>query len=269
MSVFTPEEARRLAALTFRRSDKFSSASKQLEAGKAKQKLLGLENELLTVLRAAEQRYEDCRQEIDCISKLRRSDRYLPQFCADLARRLKAVKESLAKLDPISREELDSVARYQDSSTEEMHERIDVLLAWLQDAAHSPLDDEHARISAANKAQPGVRVVARRKGGRKLGIGNSRVVRLPFEEFAKEIRNFLISPGVGIEFSFDDKTRDDLDPVIREPVSEAARLLYEAARLLDSRVEVADIDKVIEAVNENPEFRDELLDDKMVKVLTG
>jgi hypothetical protein len=262
MSVFTPEEVRRLAALTFRRSDKFSSPGEQLAAGKAKQKLLGRENELLMVLQAAERRYEDCWQEVECIKKLRKSDRNLPQLCVDLASQLNTVKESLAKLDWISRQQLDLVARYQDSSADEMHERIDVLLAWLHDAAQPPWFDERAHTSTADR----VRVIAQGKAGRKLGIGDSRVVRLPFEEFAKEIRNFLIS--VGIEFSFDDISRDDLDPVIREPVSEAARLLYEAARLLDSRVEVADIDEVIGAVQKNPEFREELLDDKMVKVLT-
>ena len=251
MSVFTPANTQELAAIAFRfRIDKFSSPGEQAEAGEAHQPLVGKEDELLKALRAGEQRYSECRQELEAIRRLRKSDKELPDACADMARGLHSVKDDLTELDDFSRGQLDSIAQYKNSSIEEMHAYLEKLIEWLTKGAelHFP-------------PQP-------KMPGRKPGVSNSGVLRLPLEEFAKEIMNFLASPEIQIAFSFEAIPRHDLENHPRELISAAARLLYEAARFLDPDVKVADIDGVMREVKDNPEFREELLGDKTVDALT-
>jgi hypothetical protein len=246
MSVFTPANTQELAAIAFRFRVKFNSPEEQAERGQAHRPLVGKEDELLKALRAGEQRYSECRQELKAIRKLRKSENELPVLCADMARKLNSIKDDLTELDVVSREELDSAAQCQGSSIEEMHARLEKLLEWLIGGAEVYLPHQQ------------------KMPGRTRGAGNSGVLRLPLEEFAKELRNFLRSPEVGVAFRFDAVPRQDLENGRRELTSATARLLYEAARLLDPRVEVVDIEAVMRAVKRNPEFREELLDDPTV-----
>jgi len=252
MSPFNHFEAERLAAMAFRfRADKFTSHIQQNMCGNPHRPLVGKEHELLEVLLAGEQRYRDCKRELEIILDLRSSDRKLPVFCAQMANNLSVIQNALRGLDYVSRTEMDSIARCLGSDADEMHAHIDRVLQWL-------------------RARPDIEGIEGEKAvGRKRGLSNAGVLRLPLEEFAKEIRNFLLSPDVRIKFSFKAITRHDREGTPREPVSAAARLLYEGALLLDSRVEVADIDEVMRAVNQNPEFREELFDDPTVDSLTA
>jgi hypothetical protein len=164
---------------------------------------------------------------------------------------------------------MNGIAHGLGSSAAEMHACINKVQQWFNEGGRAA----GMVVSTHEKA-----------AGRKRGVSNAGITRLPLEEFAKEVRNFLISPNVRIEFSFQAVTRSD-KPAIRrrpastrgrllrkthprEPVSAAACLLHEASLLLDPRVQVADIDAIIRAVNQNPEFREELLEDEIVHALT-
>jgi hypothetical protein len=242
MSKFTIEEARRLAALTFRYLPQhFDSPEEQIEAGKVDRPLLGKEHKLLAVLQAREQRFNDCYKEVETIKALRESDRELPARCAALVAQLSDINRSLTRLDGVSRDELDSIAHWLGSSAAEMHTRIDDLLAWLREAAMDDVD------------------TARRKVGRKKGS----IVRLALGEFAKEIRAFLISDEVRMQFGYQ---VDELDAT--KLMSPAARLLFEASRYLVPRVDSADIKAVMAAVRRNAEFQEEFHGDTAVDALT-
>lgn len=248
MSVFTYQRAHALANETFRFSLKFDSADEQKRCGMADRLLLGKEDALLKALRAGEQRYADCKTELQAIIKLRSADTKLPAQCATMSQKLREVLLALSALDEVSREELDSIARCRGSSSEEMSGYLRTVSAWLDSGTEELF----------SKRQKAV--------GRKRGVGKGGALRLPLEEFAKELRSFLLE--VGVAFTFEAITREDHQPPDREPVSAAARLLYGAARLLEPRVEVSDIEAVMKAVNQSPAFRDELLGDTMVEALT-
>ncbi|WP_426612539.1 hypothetical protein [Bradyrhizobium sp. McL0616] len=249
MSMFTDHHARALAGDTFRFRVKFDSADEQKRRGKAVQPLVGKESALLKALRVGEQRYVDCKTELQAIRKLRNADTKLPAQCATMGEKLREVVLALSALDDVSREELDSIARSRGSSAEEMNGYLEKALDWL-DAGTEEL------FSKRQKA-----------AGRKRGVGKGGAERVPLEEFAKELRYFLLE--IGLVFTFEATTREDRHPPDRVPVSAAARLLYSAARLLDHRVEVSDIEAVMKAVNQKPEFREELLGDVVVDALTG
>jgi hypothetical protein len=249
---FTDKDARRFAANAFRfRADKFSSADEQIKLGQAHRPLVGKEKELLKALMSARRRYIACKDEIKTIRQLRKSDAELSEQCAAIAERLQQITDTLSGLDEISREELNLIALGQGSSFEEMCERLEDLLCWATEGA----DEEFF---------PPIQKTA----GSKLGIGKGGVPRVPFEEFAKELRNFLLRPDIGMEFSFEDARRDNRDRTIHEPVSAAARLLYDATRTLDDRVKVTDVGAVMRAAKRKPEFRNELLGDPAVDALT-
>jgi hypothetical protein len=252
MSSFTREHAHRLAKNTFRyRPDKFGSPDHQKQCGKADQPLVGKEEKLLEALRAGEQRYFECKAEIETIRKLRKSDAELPQRCVAVANRLREIAEALSGFDGIAREEMNLIAVCQGSSFEEMSERLNDLLYWVAEGA----DEDFFPL-------------VQKTAGAKLGMSKRGLFRVPFEEFAKELRGFLLRPDVGVKFGFESVTRDDLDPIICEPVSAAARLLYGATRILDDRVEVADVRAVMRAIKRKPEFRNELLGDPSVDAVT-
>ena len=202
MSVFSPTDARDLAAIAFRYR---ISPNENAQAGA--RALVGKEDELLIALRAGEQRYFACRQELQAIRGLRKSDKDLPEACGDLARRLRSIKDDLAKLGDFSRGQLDSIARYRSSTIEEMDAQFENLIQWLTQGAE-------LRACPQPKAP-----------GKKPGVSNFGVLRLPLEEFAKEIRNFLVSPEVRIPFSFEAIPRVDLEGEPRELISAAARLM--------------------------------------------
>ena len=242
MSKFTIEDARRLAALTFRyRPQDFDTPDAQIEAGKADRPLLGKEDKLLAALQAGEQRYNDCYEEVETIKALRKSDKELPARCATLAAQLSDIQGNLNRLDDVSRDELDSIAQGLGSSAAEMHTRIDDLLAWLREAA---MDDVNT---------------APRKVGRKKGS----IVRLALGEFAKEIRAFLISDEVRMQFGYQ---VDESDAT--KLMSPAARLLFEASRYLEPGVDSADVKAVMAAVRRNAEFQEEFHGDPAVDALT-
>lgn len=249
MSLFTPHHARALADETFRFQIKYGSADKQKRDGKAIQLLVGKEDPLLRALRAGEQRYVECKTELQAIRKLRHAYNELPVQCAGMVKKLREVVQALSALDEVSREELDSMARCRGSSVEEMSRDLERHLGLLDEGSEELF----------SKRQ--------KTAGRKRGVGKGGAQRLPLEEFAKELRVFLLEAEV--PFTFEAATREDCHPVDQVPVSAAARLLYGAARLLDQRVELSDIEAVIKSVNENPEFREELLGDAMVDALTG
>ncbi|MET4118797.1 hypothetical protein ABIB85_005426 [Bradyrhizobium sp. JR1.5] len=249
MSLFTPHHARALADETFRFQIKYDSADEQKRLGKAIQLLVGKEDALLTVLRAGEQRYVDCKRELQDIRKLRYVYNELPVRCAGMAKKIREVVQALSAIDEISREELDSMARCRGSSVEEMTGDLERLLGLL---------DEGSKELFSKR---------QKTAGRKRGVGKGGAQRLPLEEFAKELRVFLLEAGVA--FTFEAATRQERHPVDHVPVSAAARLLYGAARLLDQRVELSDIEAVIKSVNEKPEFREELLGDATVDALTS
>jgi hypothetical protein len=251
MTSFTLDHALRIAGNTFRfRPDRFGSADQQKRCGEADRPLVGKEQELLEALRADEQRYEQCKAEIRVIRKLRRSDADLPEWCANVADDLETIVESLASLDGISQDELDSIARKQGHSLEEIRGYLEKALSWAEDGAEELFP----------KPQ--------KTRGRKPGVGKGNVQLVPLEEFAKEIRSFWLRE-TGFKFSFEATTRYDLDPIIREPTSAATRLLYDACRILDDRVDVIHIEALIRVINKNPEFRKELLGDPAVDALTG
>ena len=248
MSVFTEEETDRLAALTFRfRLREFRTPDEQIHAGKADRPLLGKEDGLRAALRAAEQRYLDCSEEVKVIEALRRSERELPGRCAMLASQLINIKNSLVDLDVVSRTELDSIAHELGSSAAEMHEKIDDLMTWLQKTAEP--SDPHER----------------RKSGRKKG---KNVARLALEEFAKEMRLFLTSDGVGMRFGYEEIVRHDLETCPIELISPVARLLFEAAKLLNPELQIVDIKAVMAAVRRSQEFRNDFIGDSAVDALT-
>jgi hypothetical protein len=241
MSKFTMEEARRLAALTFRYLPQhFDTPDKQIQEGKADRPLLGKEDKLLVALQAGERRYNDCYKEVETIKALRKSDRELPARCATLAAQLSDIQCNLIRLDHVSRDELDSVAHWLGSSAAEMHARIGDLLAWLREAAMYDVD------------------TASRKVGRKKGSA----VRLALAEFAKEIRKLF--DEVGMHFGFQ---ADELD--VTKLMSPAARLLYGASRCLEEpSVGSADIKAAIVAANHDHDLRDEFHGDPAVDALT-
>jgi hypothetical protein len=252
MSSFTLQHARRLADNAFRyRPDKFRSPDQQKRCGEANRLLVGKEKELLEALRAGERRYLACNTEIKTIRKLRKSDVELPQKCAAMANSLQEVADALSGFDNIGREEMNLIAVSQGSSFEEMSERLNDLLYWVAEGA-----DE-------NFFPP-----VQKTAGAKLGVGKGGLLRVPFEEFAKELRSFLLRPDVGVKFSFESIPRDDLDPTIYEPVSAAARLFYDAMRILDNGVKLGDVQAVIRAVKRKPEFRTDLLGDSAVDAHT-
>ena len=76
-----------------------------------------------------------------------------------------------------------------------MHACINKVQQWFDAGGRAP----EIAVSAGEKA-----------AGRKPGVSNAGVIRLPLEEFAKEVRNFLISPDVRIGFKFEAITRHDL-----------------------------------------------------------
>ncbi|MBR0940243.1 hypothetical protein [Bradyrhizobium liaoningense] len=248
MTLFARHHAHALADDTFRFRITFDSADEQKRCGKAVQPLVGKEDALLKALRAGEQRYVECKTELQAIQKLRRADTDLPARCAKMGEKLKEVVQVLSVLDDVSRQELDSMAHLHGSSVQEMSGHLEKLLSCL-DAGSEELFSKRQKTA-----------------GRKRGVGKGGVQRVPLEEFAKELRNFLLKEGV--PFTFEAATRDDRQPVDHVPVSAAARLLYRAARVLDRRVELSDIEAVIMAVNKKPEFREELLGDAMVDALT-
>jgi hypothetical protein len=252
MSSFTLEHARGLAENTFRfRPDKFETPDQQRWCGEADRPLLGNEKRLLDALRAGEQRYLECKAEIESIRQLRKSDAELPQRCAAITEDLQKATDALSRLDKVSREELNLIALQHDACFDEMYERLESVLSWLGEGADGFFPE-------SNKSQ-----------GRKPGVSNGGVQRVPLQEFAKEIRNFLLHPDIGVKFSFEALTREDLDPIVREPISAAARLLYNATRILDHRVGIADVEAVMRAVNRYPDFREELLGDPAIDALTG
>jgi hypothetical protein len=261
MSAFTLDHVRQLADNAFRfRPDKFKSADQQKRCGKALRQLVGKEDKLLEALRAGEQRYKECQAEISFIRELRRSDAALPQWCANLAETLGRIVDSLESLDQVSRHELDSVGRTQGSSFEQIRESLERARAWAEEGAKE--------VDLNQQETPGPTKPQKTTRGRKPGVGKANVQRVPLEEFAKEIRTFWLHE-TSFKFSFEAITREDLDPVVREPVSAAARLLYYATRMLDPRVEVGHIEALMRAVNREPDFRTELLDDPIVTALTS
>lgn len=249
MSVFTEQESDRLAALTFRfRPREFSTPDEQIRAGKASRPLLGKKKVgLLAALQAAEQRYLDCIEEVDVIKALRRSERELPTRCAMLVDLLAEFRSRLVDLDVVARTELDVSANWLGSSAAEMHKKIDDLMTWLQQTAEPSYHHK------------------RRKSGRKKG---KNVARLALEEFAKEMRLFLTSNDVGMRFGYEEIVRDELETCPIELVSPAARLLFEAAKLLNPDVQIGDIKPVMTAVRRSPEFRKDFVDDAGVDALT-
>jgi hypothetical protein len=249
MSFFTLEHARLIADNAFRfRPDKFESPDQQKRLGEADRPLVGKEQKLLEALRAGEQRYRECKSEITAIGKLRKSDAELSRQCDGIADTLREIAEKLSRLDEVSREEMNAIALYQGSSFEDMSQRLDDLLDWF--------------AKGADEAFPSPPV--QKTAGAKLGMGKGGVFRVPLEEFAKELRNFLVQPDVGVKFSFEEVKREDLDPPINEPVSVAARLLYDAARILNDSVKIGDVRTVMGAVRRNPDFRGEFLGDPAV-----
>jgi hypothetical protein len=244
MSAFTIEHARQFADNAFRfRPDKFGTADKQKRSGEAHRPLVGKEEALLGALLAGEQRYEWCKEEISAIRKLRRSDAQVLHWCTNTAKELRKILESLDSLDPLSLDELDRISETQ------VRQDFEKTLSWAQEGAEELFP----------KAPKGA--------GRKPGVGKRNVELVPLEEFAKEIRIFL--QEAGLSFSFDAITRHDLDPVAREPISVAARLLYDATRVLDARIELCNVEAIMRAVKRNPRFRTELLGDPAVDAITS
>jgi hypothetical protein len=223
MSVFTKDEACRLAALTFR-------------AGDAGRPLVGKEDELLASLRKGERRFYDWNRHLESAKALGSWKEEFPSRCAIIASLLHKTKRGLNDLDKVSRDELDSIARTIGSSWSEMQTRIDELLHWLRQGIGNPS-------------------FGRKKSGSLKGTSKKGVVRSPFEEFAKELRIFLISNRVKVRFSYNDIIRHDLKGKPTEATSAAARLLYEAAKVLDRRIKLADIEAVMAEIRRNPEFR--------------
>jgi hypothetical protein len=252
-SVFTLEEARRLAALTFRfHEKKFASPEKQLEAGEAHQPLVGKEYELLAALKAGEERYRRSERAIAILRDLRNSDREFPRQCARLALTLRSVRQDLSDLSEVMLGQLNSIATYQGSSGAEVHARIEALITLFQ---------EGARIPTRYK---------RKKAGKKLGKSNVGVDRPPLEEFAKEIRRVLILPDVDVNFGFEVAIRIESKKRSRLLVSPAARLLHEAALLLDKKVDIPDIKVVMKKVQQRPNFReDNPFDDAIINALAS
>src|SRR5437588_691652 len=104
MSSFTLEHACQLAENAFRfRPDKFESPDQQKRLGAADRPLAGKEQKLLEALRAGEQRYQECKAEIEAIRKLRKSDAELPQQCDAIADTLREIAKTLSRLDEVSR----------------------------------------------------------------------------------------------------------------------------------------------------------------------
>jgi len=138
MSVFTIDLARQFVDNAFRsRPKQFRSADEQKRSGKAHRPLLGKDKELLEALRAGEQRYRECKAEIEVIRLLRKSDAELPRQCTATANSLQEITEALSRLDRISREELNSIALYQGSSFDEMYERLEKVLCCINEGTES------------------------------------------------------------------------------------------------------------------------------------
>ncbi|MCK1521999.1 hypothetical protein [Bradyrhizobium sp. 17] len=195
MSVFTRHHAHALADDTFRFRITFDSPNDQKGLGEAVQPLVGKEDALLKALRAGEQRYVECKTELQAIQKLRSAYTDLPAQCAGMGKKLREVAQVLSGLDDVSREELNSMAHPHGSSVEEMSEYLEKVLGWL-DAGSEELFSKPQKTA-----------------GRKRGVGKGGSQRLPLEEFAKELRNFLLEERVA--FTFEAATREDRRPVDR------------------------------------------------------
>jgi hypothetical protein len=234
--IFTKEDAEEIAAETFR----FRYYQDQGKASAANRPLAGKENQLLEALNKAAAVYWDWMGVLEGLRKFHDVERSLSRKCSELVDLLQQSLSCLAALDVDERAEFDFIAEAADSSVTTIEEQ----LAHIVQSAHD------------------VQIKAKRptaKRGRKPGIGKNDVWFVPLEEFAKVIRNFWISV-TGDGFTFDQAPREDLGPHIREPASESARLLFFAARKLEKRIEIAHIESVIEAVEQNPRFRPERWD---------
>ena len=65
---------------------------------------------------------------------------------------------------------------------------------------------------------------------------------------------------VDFVFGFDDTSMDHIDPKLREATSAAARLVFAAAKILDERCTLANVEEVMTAVRTSPEFRKDVFD---------
>jgi hypothetical protein len=242
MTSFTLEHAHRLAGNAFRfRHERFTSPEEQEAEGLAQPPLLNKEQELFEVLTKAEELYLDWLRLLDGLRTMHEVDRTLSCNCSDLANELRDALACLSKIGELERCEFDNIVFGEGMSMERISRD---LARALQCAEMAILEEDEADED---------------RGGRKPGIGKNGFWFVPLEEFAKTIRVYW-KKATGLEFSFDAVTRHDLEPVVREPASPAARLLFYAARELDKNIELSHIEYVMKAVERNPDLRPERWD---------
>jgi hypothetical protein len=237
MSKFTVEAARTLArnAFTLR-----SGSKPRKEAVQPNAPLVGREDKLLEALRAGEARYREWEAGIRALKAFRKSDSSLQRVSETLSQHLSDALRCVSSMDEIEREEFEMMAGARDWSIEEIEGALTQII----------------RVAEDCKIEEGP---AKKRRGRKLGIGKIDLSIVPLEEFAKVIRSFWIQ-ATELKFGFNGATERG----IRVPASAAARLLYDSAKILDDRFAVSHVEYVMKAVNARPQFRTELFGDAKI-----
>jgi hypothetical protein len=249
MSVFTIDLVRQFAQNAFRfRPAKFSnSREEQIRAGKADRPLLGKPGTLLKALQKAERLFCRWQSEIQILRTMRSSDIELRRNCEALFGHLQDARTCISSLSKPAQDSLDSFAALArlDLSTIQSQLRRFVYIAKV--ASMDPCAD----ASEAKRPE---------RKGRKPDVGKNNVDLIPFEEFAKSLKGDWVRL-THRKFSFEALQAEWRRPIDREPTSAAAKLLYDAARALDNRIEVGHIEHIMRNIKAHPSFRKELLAD--------
>jgi hypothetical protein len=245
MSRFSNEIARRLAKNAFRyRVSEHASPEEQAEKeqanGECSAPLLAKQDELLDALLAAENIYDQCLQEFLCLQKVRELNSSFPINCQTLKTHL---ERALACWERMGDSQFELTLRASDCTYPNPNvQHFDQMLRQMLACAEVGAQEQRFTYR-----------------GRPQGIGNSGVFLLPLEEFVKSLRLFWIAE-VSRVFGFDATDVEKIGPeaeITEECVlcSAAARLVWDAVRILDSRCTIGNVKEVMEAVHANPEFR--------------
>jgi hypothetical protein len=255
MTAFTMDLAHRLADGAFRfRPHRFSnSPEEQKKMGKAHRPLLGKEQSLLNALREAEERYREWSGEIRALKAMRRSDDQLRRDCDTLLGHLQQARLCLSHFGNASRDGVDAIASGVGFDFSKLQSVLRRATYIAKVGSEDPLSQDGQRL----------RMKPSKRRGRKLNIGRNYVELIPLEEFAKVLKSFWVRE-TDQSFSFEAQLATWRRPIDREPTSAAARLLYDAGRILEPRLEVGHIEHIMRNIKHNPAFRTELLVDVFV-----